>query len=83
MKLLIWKIIFKNIFIISSELRKFLNEKILYFILISIKMEEIKPLQAFTQNRKIPIKTKIEAIEFAKTKNNALKLKNLELQLNQ
>ena len=46
-------------------------------------MEEIKPLSAFKQNRKIPIKTKIEAIEFAKTNNKRWQLKNMELQLNQ
>ena len=38
-------------------------------------MEEIRPLSAFKQNRKIPIKTKIEAIEFAKTNNNVLAAK--------
>ena len=30
-------------------------------------MEEINPLSSFKMNRKIPIKTKIEATEFAKT----------------
>ena len=43
-----------------------------YFILILIKMEEIRPLSSFKMNRKIPIKTKIEAIEFSKINNNAL-----------
>ena len=38
-------------------------------------MEEIKPLSAFKKTRKIPIKTKIETIEFAKTNNNALAAK--------
>ena len=38
-------------------------------------MEEIKPLSSFKMNRKIPIKTKIEAIEQAKTNNNVLAAK--------
>ena len=33
-------------------------------------MEEIKPLEAFKCNRRIPIKTKIEVINFAKKNNN-------------
>ena len=33
-------------------------------------MEEIKPLEAFKRNRRIPIKIKIEAINFAKQNNN-------------
>ena len=34
-------------------------------------MEKIKSLSSFKMNRKIPIKTKIEAIEYAKKINNA------------
>ena len=34
-------------------------------------MEQIKPLSSFKMNRKIPIKTKIEEIEYAKKINNA------------
>ena len=33
-------------------------------------MVEIKPLEAFKRNRRIPIKTKIEAINFSKQNNN-------------
>ena len=34
-------------------------------------MKKIKPLSSFKMNRKIPIKTKIEEIEYAKKINNA------------
>ena len=47
-------------------------------------MEEIKPLSSFKMNRKIPIKTKIEAKEYAKIKKKmSWQLKNMELRIKQ
>ena len=42
------------------------------------KSIQIKPLEQFKQNRKIPISEKLKAIEFSKVNGNKKLLKNLE-----